>query len=388
MICRGVRSGTVLRKKTILKSDHFPSSQNPSLFERIEGAPNFRQADDMDVFGVGQPTVGALSQVVRRVGAASVCWCNLREEPCVYINNRPYCLKARESPFNNLENTGLEAADVERMEEVLKREIIEEAASLGGEILLHDETSPAAGGGVAAWGEVYAYWESVNPQNVQTPREVFQRLKAAGYNVNYHRVPITDECSPEEKIFDQIAEILTHVQPREACVFNCQLGRGRTTTGMVIACILWRRIKGLNAAPEWDMSRIKLWSPQSHGDLQWGEYRAVGTMMSALGSRFSKVGHRKSFVDATINKCSHMQNIRLAILEKKIRSDKKKSEVPKAIRYLERYLWLVLFNVWVCTTLDTSSSQFNGLKQSFVSWASDICSEIDFYTMMDGLTLD
>jgi hypothetical protein len=37
------RSGDVLLRHTILKSDHFPGCQNMKLTPLIEGAPNFRQ---------------------------------------------------------------------------------------------------------------------------------------------------------------------------------------------------------------------------------------------------------------------------------------------------------------------------------------------------------
>ena len=180
MICRGVRAGTVLRKQTILKADHFPSGQNPDLAERINGAPNFRQVNALPIFGVGQPTVDAMLDVVSRVGTPKMIWCNLREEPVVYINGKPFCLKDRSMPFNNVENTGIEAADVERMEETLRREIIHEASCNGGEILLHDETAPAEAG-VAAWGEVVAYWETITPDSVMTPAQVYGRLKQQGW---------------------------------------------------------------------------------------------------------------------------------------------------------------------------------------------------------------
>jgi len=38
-----LRGGSVLGKKTILKSDHFPGCQNKRLSPQIDGAPNYRQ---------------------------------------------------------------------------------------------------------------------------------------------------------------------------------------------------------------------------------------------------------------------------------------------------------------------------------------------------------
>lgn len=37
------RDGSVLGKRTILKSDHFPSCQNKRLSPQIDGAPNYRK---------------------------------------------------------------------------------------------------------------------------------------------------------------------------------------------------------------------------------------------------------------------------------------------------------------------------------------------------------
>ena len=71
------------------------------------------------------------------------------------------------------------------------------------------------------------------------------------FNVDYHRVPITDECSPEEKVCEKLIQIMRTVRRCDGVVFNCQLGRGRTTTGMVIACILWRCITGMPQVAHW-----------------------------------------------------------------------------------------------------------------------------------------
>lgn len=38
-----LRGGSVLGKKTILKSDHFPGCQNKRLYPHIDGAPNYRK---------------------------------------------------------------------------------------------------------------------------------------------------------------------------------------------------------------------------------------------------------------------------------------------------------------------------------------------------------
>jgi protein-tyrosine phosphatase len=48
-------------------------------------------------------------------------------------------------------------------------------------------------------------------------------------------VPVTDECAPDQDDFNQFVELLREGGLGAAYIFNCQMGRGRTTTGMVCA---------------------------------------------------------------------------------------------------------------------------------------------------------
>lgn len=128
------RGGSVLGKKTILKSDHFPGCQNKRLTPQIDGAPNYRQAGSLHVHGVAIPTIDGIRNVLDHIGAQKngkqkrVLWHNLREEPVVYINGRPFVLRDVERPFSNLEYTGINRGRVEQMEARLKEDILQEAA--------------------------------------------------------------------------------------------------------------------------------------------------------------------------------------------------------------------------------------------------------------------
>jgi len=79
---------------------------------------------------------------------------------------------------------------------------------------------------------------NVGSEDVQTPKEVYEALAAQGYRVQYHRVPITDGSSPREAIFDQFYQAIWLTKQLDPIVFNCQMGAGRTTMGMVIACLV------------------------------------------------------------------------------------------------------------------------------------------------------
>lgn len=63
------------------------------------------QVSGLPVYGVGNPTIDGVRHVLRRVndgGQRPVLWQNMREEPVVYINGKPFVLREVERPFKNM----------------------------------------------------------------------------------------------------------------------------------------------------------------------------------------------------------------------------------------------------------------------------------------------
>ncbi len=56
--------------------------------------------------------------------------------------------------------------------------------------------------------------------------------------MDYLRVPVTDEKAPKADDFAVLIGRAWAPPQGAALVFNCQMGRGRTTTGMIIASLL------------------------------------------------------------------------------------------------------------------------------------------------------
>lgn len=92
----------------------------------------------------------------------------------------------------------------------------------GGRALLHDENENY---------EVMGHDEPVGRGSVETPLEVYRSLQERGFALEYERVPITDEQAPKWEDVDRIARAVLRVPLRGHVVINCQMGRGRTTTG-------------------------------------------------------------------------------------------------------------------------------------------------------------
>ncbi|KAG0594286.1 hypothetical protein M758_UG064500 [Ceratodon purpureus] len=368
------RNGSVLGKKTILKSDHFPGCQNKRLLPHVEGAPNYRQVGNKPVYGVAIPTVDGIRRVLELIGASKygcqrVLWHNLREEPVIYVNGRPFVLREVERPFTNLEYTGINRQRVEQMEARLKVDVLEEAARYSNKIMVSDELPD---------GQMIDQWEPVGPNSIQTPFEVYESLQAEGYSVDYERIPITDEKSPKERDFDSLVQRLSQAELGTKLVFNCQMGRGRTTTGMVIATLIHLRRLGTSGLPRSSSmgmiheARDEMLCdvPDTEEGLRRGEYTVIRSLIRVLEGGVE--GKRQ--VDKVIDCCSAMQNLREAIagyrnsIQRQADEKKREAGLSFFVEYLERYYFLICFAVYIHTDKTSLGSTHRSGQGGFEQW--------------------
>ncbi|XP_024981038.1 paladin isoform X1 [Cynara cardunculus var. scolymus] len=348
------RDGSVLGKKTILKSDHFPGCQNKRLSPQIDGAPNYRQAESLHVHGVAIPTIDGIRNVLTYLGAqmdgkqANVLWINLREEPVVYINGRPFVLREVERPFSNLEYTGINRARVEQMEDRLREDILLEAARYGNKILVTDELPD---------GQMVDQWEPVTPESVKTPLQVYLELQTRQFLVDYERIPVTDEKSPKEQDFDILVDRISKADVKTEIIFNCQMGRGRTTTGMVIATLIYFNLIGASGIPRTNsIGKVSVCGSNASDNmlnteeaLRRGEYTVIRSLIRVLEGGVE--GKRQ--VDKVIDKCASMQNLREAIATYRNSILRQPDEMKREallsffVEYLERYYYLICFAVYL-----------------------------------------
>lgn len=351
------RNGMVLIQHSLLKSDHFPGCQNTKLRPLIEGAPNFRGIEGLPVYGVAIPTVVGLRNVLAVLGANNkkrrVTWINLREEPVLYVNGSPYVVRESDKPFANLEYSGIDSERVEEMENRLKADVLSEASLYDGSIMVAHEDDQF---------QVIEDWEPVTEVDVQTPAEVYEELIHDGYDVDYLRVPVTDEKAPMGNDFEILMKKSWELGENDAIIFNCQMGRGRTTTGMCIACmILLRKSQGhlspppvipIDSLPGWWCypEEMDIASPKfSTDDLKNGMFLSIRSMLRALENGRSA----KLALDLILDACSAMQNLREAIAIYRSRIFREPNEMRRqsllqvCLEYLDRYYSLIVFSAYL-----------------------------------------
>lgn len=212
------RHGSILSSGTIIKSDLFLGLQKMSLPERVDGAANYRRAplimhesgvksveqgsespekhvDDRSVYGTGMPTADGLRRALAKMhaekgGERDILWTSLREEPVLYVSGIPHVLRLYDKPVVNIETTGVDAKQVEAMEDAFKRDVLGEIRKEG-RLLLHDEVETTPG-----HFEVVPIWETVDEKDIMTPRELYEQVQREGYRLDYRRIAVTDEQAP------------------------------------------------------------------------------------------------------------------------------------------------------------------------------------------------
>lgn len=228
----------------------------------------------------------------------------------------------------------------------------------------------------------------------------------------YYRTPITDEQPPRPEIVDLIVSALekahqeafpectgdeaeVHPNSKLLIVMNCQMGRGRTTTGMIIASV-WchvRRVYRRDIVPSPDAgdeevivapklleatqnlpdpSAPSAQQPSSADKqdatdkereaqlaaeiekrktlLRQGWYSAVSSLLRVL----PRGGDAKRLTDIIADRCAKMQNLREVVFEMQELAanslpGKQKAILHKGKNFLIRYLMLITITSYMLT---------------------------------------
>lgn len=417
------RDGNVLVRGSLLKSDHFTGVVNKNVDQLFEGAINFRPIEAFPVAGTGIPTGEGIQRILEfytglsssgeaeqarpPFEARSLVWLMLREEPILYVHHRPFVVRDADNPYANLENTGITTRRVEAMERMLKQDAVKELRASGrNELLLHDEDSN---------GTLFAYLERCDESALATPREEFERVfeavrlqlaavkPALSFTALYHRTPITDEQAPSPAGIDAMIQVLEagrHEDSR-AVAINCQMGRGRTTTGLILAC-LWciQRGKVVDQArfPALDYHQATVhpslsyetlpatWSASASAQpqaapasaepmdapgitaalskqLRAGWFKVIQSLVRVLPNGLAV----KAEVDRVIDQCSAMQNLRtvcydLAVTALTCLPRKRAGFIRRGSNYLIRYFILIVINAYL------NQERQRDYRTLFVEW--------------------
>ncbi|KAF5886610.1 paladin isoform X2, partial [Clarias magur] len=312
---------------------------------------NFRRVSKMPIYGMAQPTAEAAGVVLsyladERRKYSAVLWVCVQDEEVLECNGQIFYPREPTCPEQNISLYGASAQEIEELECSLKEEVL----------------------GSQKWLEVTLEQEKQMKmfKSCRTLQEIFSTHKQTHQGLQYTRIPLPECAAPREEDFDRLLDVMKTVlaeDSRAAFVFNCSNGRSRSTTAMTIATLtLWH----FNGFPEFGEEEIV-----SVPDAKYtkGEFEVVMRLVRLLPD-----GHRmKREVDIALDSVSetmtpmhhHLREI-IICTYRQMKSCKNEQErgslMLKSLQYLERYIYLILFNTYL------HLEKKNSLQRSFSTW--------------------
>merc|ERR1711962_1309054 len=309
--------------------------------EKIEGCPNYRQVVGFPIYGTGQPTEDGFLKVLEKLSSTGeghdrICWFNMRKEPVVYVNGKSFAPRSPEDLHRNLDIYF--SVDELNYLEVAYKDIVTQAAEKEGGKLKTAKDHLFAENPM----DRESVEEGIPAEKIHGLFEMWDWLKTkeGGYpGLEIHRIPVTESRSAGEACFDMITEALKNVPASVPCVFSDQMGRGRTTSGMIIACLIkeiqitteLRRMEEIDLVSKStvdDLINQKFESPLPKGPddddpFIKGEFDVIKELLEKVP--LTVEGKRK--IDRVIDICGRhpkgtgIQNLRECIIETKWKYD-------------------------------------------------------------------
>uniref|UniRef100_A0A8L0DW53 Phosphatase domain containing paladin 1a n=1 Tax=Oncorhynchus mykiss TaxID=8022 RepID=A0A8L0DW53_ONCMY len=318
---------------------------------------NFRRVPKMPVYGMSQPTSEATGAVLTHLTDekrkySHVLWVNLQEELVLEGNGQIFTPREPSCMGQHIPVPTALGEEVQRAQKWL-------------EVTLEQEK------------------QMKMFKSCLTVQEVFKQYQRTHQGLFYKRIPLADCCAPKEEDFDQLLEAMKSTLAEDshsAFVFNCSNGKGRTTTAMVIAALtVWH----FNGFPEFGDDEIV-----SVPDAKYtkGEFKVVMQLVRLLPD-----GHQmKREVDMALDSVSetmtpmhyHLREI-IICTYRQIKSGKSEKEVQqlhlKSVQYLERYMYLILFNSYL------HLEKKNSWQRSFTTWMQQVAARAGVYDLLNQL---
>lgn len=331
-------------------------------------AVNFRRVPKMPVYGVAQPTSEATGAVLAHLTDekrkhSHVLWVNLQEELVVEGNGQIFTPREPSCLDQHIPIPSSDPQLIEKLETSLKEEILRAQKWL--EVTLEQEK------------------QMKMFKSCQTVQEIFNQHKSSHQGLVYKRIPLPDCSAPREEEFDKLLEAMKGALAEDshsAFVFNCSNGKSRTTTAMVVAILtLWH----FNGFPEFADDEIV-----SVPDAKYtkGEFEVVMQLVRLLPD-----GHRmKREVDMALDSVSetmtpmhyHLREIIISTY-RQIKSGKTEKECQqlllRSLQYLERYIYLILFNTYL------HLEKKNSWQRSFTLWMEQVAARAGVYDILNQL---
>eukprot|EP00301_Raphidiophrys_heterophryoidea_P007460 c12888_g1_i4.p1 GENE.c12888_g1_i4~~c12888_g1_i4.p1 ORF type:complete len:770 (-),score=192.16 c12888_g1_i4:90-2399(-) len=357
-------SGSDLMSSAVLKYDHFPGIHTLPTSLVLPGIPNFRKIPGYPVYGSGQPTFEALSKILGHLrdtyGVDHLLWIQLRQEPVIYINGQSFSPRRRQLLNETLGFLNASRAHLAALQEDLVQAVRSRAMSNSNTVTFFRDSF---GEHPSDRQNEECSMRVLSPTSVTTAAGLSDMCRAMGFDIQCERIPIADEKAPAVRDFDGMVQVMVGQPASSSYLLNCKMGKGRTTCGTVVACLVHQAL-GRPVTGEIRPDHESYDHPLANG-----EFECVKSLLEL----HPQLPEAKTVLDDVIDLCgppTGLQNLRESVIATKAnydgaQPDKKLYWQKLARNAIRRYVTLICFSLYV---LLEGSTQFN---KAFGEWLSE-----------------
>merc|ERR1711899_527520 len=329
--------------------DHFDKIQK--LPDPIPGVPNFRRVPGFKVYCCGQPTVAGFEKALEKVTGSiypkdgPIIWFNMRQEPDVYVNGEPVCMR----PPNKI-------GEYAELGAVTRDIIKDQEKKFLGEV----EARKSMNDGKLKVVDINKKQSEVEVKELKSLSQVVEGLKEKFPGLVHWRVPVCNSAAPKETDFDIICKTLLGTSINTPIIVSDQVGLSRATTACVIACLfkefqisasyegLIETVPGVNAAI---LKNDKYKMDMSKDALFRGEFEVVKDLMAKMNDGAAAKNSADKIIDLNGTKKTGgtgikqlRENIAESKLSYEIMDDAAQAFLKsKIMDNIHKYFYLIVF---------------------------------------------
>eukprot|EP01084_Bolivina_argentea_P237745 399468_1 len=404
---KAIQYGLDIMRKGFVKVDHFDNIYR--IQPKYEGSPNLRQASGFNIYGTGQPNKSSILSLLniwfKDMNLSKCLWINMRSEPVIYVQDISLSPRDPKHPSENIDfDEGIITInDLNTFNIELEKTVKQNITSNNNIFVYHKDTfAPLP----ADRQDRTLEFKCNDANDVYSLQSLYNSFQQDGYNIELARITVLDEKAPQPKDIVQIVDAIRNTDDNCVVIFNCMMGKGRTTEGMIMACLVKQILRGdkeqnlqENYSDKWphdvpqeceefvsfqkkimdkdsDEKKSDEYGELGVDDMKKGNYKLIGKLVDLLVNEYGLDGNKiKNETDDIIDKCQHLQNMRECIYLSLLRyiyeeRDNHKGYWKKISKqYLSRYYVLIVFNAYLNDVVVKQKKQLG--EVTYVEWIND-----------------
>ncbi|RUS88534.1 hypothetical protein EGW08_003710 [Elysia chlorotica] len=345
---------------------------------------NFRRLMGLPVYGMAQPTRNGLFKVVNHLlhhkqGYTYVVMVNLRSDYVLEIDDVTYHVRETSDmsePVPSLCITGREL------------EVSHVMISLRYTLHFDDDIRDS---------DPQVYLDTADPPvdrelvSIFTPEELYEQQRLSTLDLHYRRLPLHYDHGLREKEFDAIQNLIFEYMKEagswtdnsHAFVFHCRTGKSRTSLAMAVVGLLFYHMAGFpygaNADEEERVSCPN--AKYTKGEFLVSEISNYSSFLHYKLHRHIHLCHDKDNVSLKRKFQCYWVLVCVCVLQAKSASNSADRRQLNRLShdYLERYLYLILFNAYL------HMEKSGGFARPFSQWMMEVAAPAGVYELLDNL---